>query len=417
MVSAFLAGILLSFTPCVLPMIPIVAGIIAGQESPSRWRSGGLALCYVAGTIVTYIVAGAIAGATGAQLQAWFQNAWVIGVICLLLIGLALSLFGVFRIELPSAIQTKLNATGGSTRSAVVSSFMLGLISALVVGACVSPVLILALGTAITQGDPVLGGAIMGSMALGMGLLLIAFGFGAGWLLPQAGNWMTHIQILFGFMVLGVAVYLLATFPALPILLLWAAVLLGAGFYTWQMAAEAVHPLAQSLLKTLAAGLLLWGGLAVVGGATQGDDILRPLSSLSSSSGSQGKSTLVFNQTTSLAGVQSQLNLAKQAAQPVMLDFYADWCLDCKRMHRTTFKQSSVHAALQGWRLIEVDVTHTSSVSEEVKQHFGVFGPPATLFFAPDGEELQSLRQYGYLNESAFLNLVSRASIAWAGGS
>ncbi len=409
MISAFFAGILLSFTPCVLPMIPILAGIIAGQESPSRWRSGWLAICYVAGTVVTYIAAGALAGATGAQLQAWFQNVWVIGAICALLILLALSLFGLFRLELPSSIQTRLNAAGSGTKSASISSFTLGLISALVVGACVSPVLILALGTAITQGDPVLGAAIMGSMATGMGLLLILFGFGAGWLLPRAGAWMEHVQIVFGFMVLGVAIYLLAAFPAVPVLLLWAALLLCSGFYLWSLATAVTKPLSASLLKTAAAGLLIWGGMALVGGASKGDDILQPLSAVGfATKGGANEAKLVFNKTTKLAQVESQLEQAKLAGQPVMLDFYADWCLDCKRMHRTTFKSASVQVALSDWRLIEVDVTQTSADSEAVKQFFDVFGPPATLFFSASGQEQKQLRQYGYINEANFLSLLGQ---------
>ncbi len=409
MISAFFAGILLSFTPCVLPMIPILAGIIAGQESPSRWRSGWLAICYVAGTVVTYIAAGAVAGATGAQLQAWFQNVWVIGAICALLILLALSLFGLFRLELPSSIQTRLNAAGSGTKSASISSFTLGLISALVVGACVSPVLILALGTAITQGDPVLGAAIMGSMATGMGLLLILFGLGAGWLLPRAGAWMEHVQIVFGFMVLGVAIYLLAAFPAVPVLLLWAALLLCSGFYLWSLATTVIKPLASSLLKTAAAGLLIWGGMALVGGASKGDDILQPLSAVGfAAKGGTNEAKLVFNKTTKLAQVESQLEQAKLARQPVMLDFYAEWCLDCKRMHRTTFKSASVQAALSDWRLIEVDVTQTSADSEAVKQFFDVFGPPATLFFSASGQEQKQLRQYGYINEANFLSLLGQ---------
>lgn len=410
MVWAFFAGLLLSFTPCVLPMIPILAGIIAGQDSPSQWRSGMLACCYVGGTIVTYIAAGALAGATGAQLQAWFQNVWVIGGVCALLVALALSLFGLYRIELPSSLQTKLNESGGKGRSAVLSSFTLGLISALVVGACVSPILFLALGTAISQGDPLLGGAMMGSMALGMGALLIAFGFGAGWLLPKVGPWMQHIQVLFGFMVLGVAIYLLGAFPAVPSLLLWGALFFVTAFYLWQMAANAEQPLMLSALRMLASILFVWGALALVGAASKGDDILQPLSGLTFASGSSTtQSSLNFTKTTTLSEVQTALSDAKANNQPVMVDFYADWCLDCKRMHRTTFKKPSVHAALEGWKLIEIDVTNTSNKSEEVKRHFDVFGPPATLFFNAQGAEHQALRQYGYINEQDFLALIARA--------
>ena len=413
--SAFLAGILLSFTPCVLPMVPILAGIIAGQHNPGRLQSGWLAICYVAGTVLTYIAAGAIAGATGAQLQAYFQNVWVISAISVLLMLLAASLFGWYKIQLPSSLQSKLSGTRVSTRSAAITSFSLGLISALVVGACVSPILILALGAAITQGDPVLGAAIMGSMAIGMGWLLILFGFGAGWILPKAGAWMVQIQVLFGFMVLGVAIYLLSSLAFVPNLFLWAALLLSAGFYVWYLSKQFNGPMLASATKAASAALLVWGVLAVVGGSMNGTDILRPLEPLSMSqdyrkTGSAGQAELPFVKTTTLAEVKTLMQSAAQAGRPVMIDFYADWCLDCRRMQRTTYRQASIKAALQNWILIEIDVTETSAISEEVKRFFQVFGPPATLFFAADGEERNQLRQYGYLKEAELLALIDKAA-------
>jgi len=384
--AALGAGILLSFTPCVLPMIPILAGVIAGQQNPSKLRSGWLALCYVLGTIVTYAIAGWVAGAAGTQLQAHFQNPWVIGFICILLLMLAASLFGWFKIQLPSSIQSKLTGTQNQSRSASISSFILGLISALVVGACVSPVLIVTLGAAITQGDPVLGASIMAAMAAGMGVLLILFGFGAGWILPKTGAWMESIQVLFGFMVLGVAIFLLGAKANLGI----------------------------SVLRALSLGTLIWGAMALFGGVTGGSDILRPLDSLTQNSllaGSSNrapKDSINFQTTTTLAGAKQLLTEAQQQAKPVMVDFYADWCLDCKRMHKTTFKKDSVIDALKPWSVVEIDVTDTSESSEEVKRFFNVFGPPATLFFKSNGEEHADLRQYGYLSEDDFLKILNR---------
>ena len=409
--AAFGAGLLLSFTPCVLPMIPILAGLIAGQHKPSKLRSGWLAICYVAGTIVTYAIAGWVAGKSGTQLQAHFQNPWVISFICALLLLLAASLFGAFRIQLPNALQSRLNQTSVSSRSASISSFALGLISALVVGACVSPILIVTLGAAISKGDPVLGAAIMASMAFGMGMLLILFGFGAGWLLPKSGAWMKEIQVLFGFMVLGVAIYIAGTLSALPILYFWAALLFVTGLYLWQITQGFLNTLLQACLRTISLVLIVWGGMALVGGSSGGDDVLRPLSSLVLASGSSAasKAPLPFQSTSNLAEAERLLAKAKAANRPAMVDFYADWCLDCKRMHRTTYKQESVVAALSGWDLIEIDVTNTSDQSEEVKKFFDVFGPPATLFIGRDGKEINELRQYGYLNEKDFLTFVSRS--------
>ena len=400
------AGILLSFTPCVLPMIPILAGVIAGQENPSRMRSGWLAICYVAGTIVTYAIAGWIAGATGTQLQAHFQNPWVIGFICSLLLLLAASLFGAFKIQLPSSIQTKLSSTSVSSRSASISTFVLGLISALVVGACVSPILIINLGAAIAQGDPVLGAGIMSSMAFGMGLLLVAFGFGAGWLLPRAGAWMNEIQVIFGFMVIGVAIYLAGFIAATPVLLLWALLLLWAGFYIFRLAKRNEQLGFSTFIRATGTALIIWGGLSLVGFSVGGDDVLKPLNRLSSSlsGGTEKREKVPFSRVTTVAQVKALLDQAKQNQKPTLVDFYADWCLDCIRMARTTFTEAEVHSALDNWLLIEVDVTDTNQDSEAVKKFFGVFGPPATLYVAPDGNEYPNTRQYGYMSKSEFLD-------------
>ena len=400
------AGILLSFTPCVLPMIPILAGVIAGQENPSRMRSGWLAICYVAGTIVTYAIAGWIAGATGTQLQAHFQNPWVIGFICSLILLLAASLFGAFKIQLPSSIQTKLSSTSVSSRSASISTFVLGLISALVVGACVSPILIINLGAAIAQGDPVLGAGIMSSMAFGMGLLLVAFGFGAGWLLPRAGAWMNEIQVIFGFMVIGVAIYLAGFIAATPVLLLWALLLLWAGFYIFRLAKRNEQLGFSTFIRATGTALIIWGGLSLVGFSVGGDDVLKPLNRLSSSlsSGTEKREKVPFSRVTTVAQAKALLDQAKQSQKPTLVDFYADWCLDCIRMARTTFTEAEVHSALENWQLIEVDVTDTNQDSEAVKKFFGVFGPPATLYVAPDGNEYPNTRQYGYMSKSEFLD-------------
>ena len=409
-IASFGAGILLSFTPCVLPMIPILAGVIAGQENPSRMRSGWLAICYVAGTVLTYAAAGWVAGATGTQLQAHFQNPWVIGFICCLLLLLAASLFGVFKIQLPSAIQTKLNTTSVSSRSASISTFILGVISALVVGACVSPILIINLGAAIAQGDPVLGASIMSAMALGMGLLLIVFGFGAGWLLPRAGSWMNEIQVIFGFMVIGVAIYLASFVAITPTLLLWSALLLWSGFYVFRLAGQSEHAGFLAFMRAIGAGAILWGGLSLIGFSTGGDNVLKPLSNLSaisagglSNTGTINKQKVPFKRVTTVAQAQALLGEAKTAQQATLVDFYADWCLDCVRMARTTFSEPEVHTALDNWQLIEVDVTDTNQDSEAVKKFFGVFGPPATLFVAPDGSEYPETRQYGYMTKTEFL--------------
>jgi len=412
LVTAFGAGLLLSFTPCVLPMIPILAGIIGRQQSPSKLKSGWLAICYVGGTMLTYAVAGWVAGASGTQLQAHFQSPLAIGIVCSFLILLAMSLFGAFKIQLPSSLQTKLNSTSVSSRSASISSFALGLISALVVGACVSPILIVTLGAAISQGDPVLGAGIMSAMALGMGVLLILFGFGAGWLLPRTGAWMNQIQVLFGFMVLGVAIYLTSFIEAAPTLYLWAALLLWTGSYLMRFAQQVSAELINALLRGLGIATLLWGAMALIGATTGGKEILSPLNTLSLSNNVAAPSKkLPFSVVTNADQAKQHLEKAKQQGQPVLVDFYADWCLDCKRMDRTTFLSSEVHAAMKGWSLIKIDVTDTNKNSEFVKKYFDVFGPPATLFFDQNGNEKQTLRQYGYLEVDEFISLATKTTV------
>lgn len=405
--AAFGAGILLSFTPCVLPMIPILAGVIAGQKNPSKMQSGWLAICYVAGTIVTYGVAGWLAGASGVQLQAQFQSPFAIGVVCAILIVLAASLFGAFKIQLPSSLQTKLSSASVSSSSASFSSFALGLISALVVGACVSPVLIITLGAAITQGDPVLGAAIMSAMASGMGILLVLFGFGAGWIMPKTGAWMNQIQVLFGFMVLGVAIYIASFNSAVPSLFLWSALLLWTAVYLWQLTRDQTH-LFSTAIRALSIGFGLWGAMALIGGNTGGSDILKPLSKLSTSYSSAQSQKLPFNTITTLAQAKTLLKQSKADNKKVFVDFYADWCLDCKRMEKSTFTEPTIHSALQNWSLIKVDVTVTNDDSEELKQFFDVFGPPASLFINANGSEFSDLRQYGYLDTNAFLDIIAK---------
>lgn len=412
--AAFFIGILLSFTPCVLPMIPILLAIIAGQHKPSKLGSGLLACCYVAGHVVVYAIAGWVLGKGGGQLQAHFQSPYVIGFVCSLLVALAISLFGGFKIQLPSSLQTKLSNAKPNGRSLSVTAFILGAISSLVVGACVSPLLIVAIGAAITLGDPVLGSAVMSALALGMGTLLIALGFGAGWLLPKAGSWMNHVQIILGFSVLGAAIFIASFIDLVPVLYFWSALLIWQGFYFWTLATTMRSDVIKTLFRTVSVVMVIWGIAALIGAQFGGKDITQPLNSVRISSiNSAGASTvdnkLPFNRVTTVAEATQLLALAKAAKQPVLVDFYADWCLDCKRMQRSTFTEQSVHIALNNWLLIEADVTDTNDDSEALKKFFDVFGPPATLFIKANGEEFQSLRQYGYMNKDVFLALIDQA--------
>ncbi len=283
--TAFGTGVLLTFTPCVLPLIPILSSIIAGESSKTgSVRGGMLSIIYVLGTVVTYASVGAVAGATGDQLQAYFQNAWAIGAMSLVFVLMALSLFGFYEIRMPSSFETKMQQstmriTGGKAGAV----FVLGAFSALVVSACVSPLLISVLSIAIAKADPVLGAVMMTATALGMGVILVAIGFGLAVTLPKAGAWMDRLKQCFGVMLLAVAVYLLGNIPAVPVLLLWAVLFIVSGVYL-----GATHDLPSDaggwklFCKGIGLVLLVWGILSLLGAVLGNRDVLQPLPQLSS---------------------------------------------------------------------------------------------------------------------------------------
>jgi thiol:disulfide interchange protein DsbD len=421
LLAAFGVGLLLTFTPCVLPMIPILSGMIvrSGDQTISKLQGGLLSYTYVLGTAATYTAAGVLAGATGGQLQAYFQNPWAIGTFATILSLLALSMFGLFDLQMPSFIQSRLHyhshkVKGGS----YIGAFFLGMVSALIVGACVSPVLLSVLGVAITTKDPVLGGGIMFAMAHGQGIILVAVGVGAGFLLPRAGAWMDRVKYVFGVMLIGVAIYLLGTLPQVPVLILWSillivtAVFLGA---TQSLPKEASGW--QYLWKGFGTFLLIWGVLALFGGLIGERDILKPVpfhnfAGLTAGSAATAATAApageLFHRYTQLNEVEDALARAKREGKPALVDFYATWCTDCVRMEKTTFADNRVREALRNYVLIKADVTDNNDASTAIKKRFGIFGPPAFLLFGANGEEKQDLRFYGYRNVEEFLALLGK---------
>ena len=417
---AFVAGIGLTFTPCVLPMVPILASIIVGQgDNLSRARGGTLATAYVVGTAITYTAVGIVAGYTGDQLQAYFQNPWAIGTVATILLLLSLSMFGLYEIQMPSSIQSKLQTTAqGLKGGTFVPVVVMGVISAAIVGACVSPVLMTVLGLAIERGDPVLGGAIMFSMAWGMGVLLIAMGFGAGFLLPRAGVWMDKVKYAFGILLIAVAIYLLGVIPEVPVLYLWAVLFIVTAVYLGAVQSLPEQASGWSYLwKGVGVVLLVWGVLALLGGMSGNRDIMKPVninSGLIATTGAAPgqntaqKATHMFTRVKDLDALDQALAQAKQAGRPVLLDYFADWCVDCLRMEKSTFADAKVQNALSDFVLLQVDVTDASNEdSRAVKKRFGVFGPPAMLFFDRFGKEQRELRRYGYMDSAQFLSHIS----------
>ena len=424
--AAFGAGLLLTFTPCVLPMIPILSSIIVGtgEKKITKWQGGLMSYAYVFGTAVTYTAAGIVAGKTGDQLQAQFQNPWAIGSFSVILVLLALSMFGLYTLQMPSFIQSLLQQHSEKLRSrrgTYIGLFLMGLISALIVGACVSPVLIGALGAAIAAKDPVLGGGIMFALAHGQGAILIAMGVGAGWLLPRAGGWMDHVKHAFGVLLIAVAIYLLGYLPNVPVLYLWAALLIATSIYLGvTVGAKKLATSWRYTWKGLETLLLVWGILALLGAFNGNRDIFDPLPTLgvasttvdadTNTSRDTGNTSSLFQPVRSLAELDGRLAEAKAAGKPVLLDYYATWCTDCVRMEKSTFLDPRVRDIVSSrFIALQADVTDPNDAqSKAIKQRFGVYGPPAMLFFGADGSERRELRTYGYKKADDFVRMLEQ---------
>lgn len=346
--SFFILGLAMALTPCVLPMLPIMSSVIFGSKTNrhrdiSKFRSSVLALSYVFGMAIMYSVAGMITAALGANIQAWLQNPWVLSVFALMLLALAASLFGFYELRLPQSIHNKIDRIAGKQEGgSVIGAFMLGAISTLIASPCVTAPLAGVLAFIAQTGSIPMGGILLFVMALGMGLPLMLLAIGAKGIIPKAGAWMTVVQKLFGVMLVALAVWV-----AMPI------------FTSSKTSSnEAIHQL---------------------------------------------ESGLVFQRVTNSAQLDALLNQAKQKGQPVLLDFYADWCVTCKEMELLTFSNEKVKAALSTYQLIQVDVTKNTVEHQRILKQYALFGPPAILFFDANGDEKISRRVIGFMKAERFL--------------
>ena len=405
-----LFGLALTFTPCVLPMIPILSGIIAGQGAEiGSARAFVLSLVYVLAMAAAYTAAGVAAGLSGANLQAAFQDPWILGAFSAVFVALALSMFGFYELQLPSAWQSKLARIGqrqhGGTYVGVAA---MGLLSALIVGPCVAAPLAGALIYIAQSGDAGLGGLALFSMAMGMGVPLLVVGTSAGRLLPRAGPWMDAIKCGFGVLLLGVAIYLLErVLPSWVTLLLWASLLIVAAIYVGAL--DTLGAAANGwrrLWKGTGLVMLVYGVLLMVGAAGGGGDLLQPLRGLR---GGAPAPTLEFRPVKGPQELRAELRVAAASGRSVMLDYYADWCVSCKQMERTTFTDPQVHAALASTVLLQTDVTAHDERDRELLRQFGLHGPPAILFFGPDGRERPQYRVVGFMPPQRFRRLIERA--------
>jgi thiol:disulfide interchange protein DsbD len=399
-------GIGLAFTPCVLPMVPIVSGIILGDGSKgvTTGRAFSLSLIYVLGMALTYTAAGMAVAAGGHQVQAAFQQPWIIVLFAALFIVLALSMFGLFTLQMPAVVQTRLaslsNRQSAGTYGGVA---VMGALSALIVTTCVAPALVGALLFIGQSGNMLRGGVALFAMGLGMGAPLLVVGASAGKLLPRAGAWMDMVKRLFGALMLAVAAWMLGRIlPDRAMLLLWCAPVLAAAVVLWSGARTVRRA---PLVMRLAGGLVAVYGLVLVAGAALGGtDPLAPIPQLSAPA-----RDLPFQTIKSVADLQRVIAQAKAAGRPVMLDFYADWCVSCKEMAKYTFTDPAVQSTLGKAVLLRADVTRNDAEDQALLKYFGIFGPPTIAFYGSDGRERRDFRVVGYMKAPDFASRVKLA--------
>ncbi|QCS63187.1 protein-disulfide reductase DsbD [Achromobacter denitrificans] len=412
-------GLLLAFTPCVLPMIPILSSIVVGgsaQARPSRKRGLALAATYVLGMSVVYTALGVAAGLSGAGLAAWLQTPWILSLFAALLAVLALAMFDAFTFQMPSGIQARLSERASRIPGGrYTGALLMGALSALIVGPCVAAPLAGALLYISQTGDVVLGGSALFAMAWGMGVPLLIVGASSGALLPKAGPWMDGVKRLFGMLLLATAWWMLI--PVVPTWVQmtgWAflaavsAVMLRA-FDALPQGAGAGRMFGKGLGLLLALAAAAW----LVGAASGGRDVLQPLSHLAARPGATVAATeaggeVRFMRVRNNAELDAVL---AQSRQPVMLDFYADWCVSCREMERFTFTDPGVAQRMAGMVLVQADVTANNADDRALLKRFRLFGPPGIMFFEPGGKELPDARVVGFQDAKRFAESLDKVLV------
>jgi thioredoxin:protein disulfide reductase len=403
-------GVLLTFTPCVLPMVPILSGIIAGEgKSLNKPRALMLSLSYVLGMAVTYTAAGVAAAYSGSMVAAALQNPWVLGAFALVFVWLALSMFGFRDLQLPAFLHYHVSRAHQKLRGGHIASVAaMGVLSALVVSPCVTPPLAGALLVISQTQDVARGGIALFSMAIGMGVPLVAVGVSEGALLPKAGPWMNGVKKFFGVLLLAVAVWIVSpVIPAAAQMLLWAALLVGSSMFL-----RAIDPLpgdasGYARLWKGAGVIALVAGLALLVGVLAGNrNPLRPLAGITAG-GVPAATPFKWVPVASLTDLDAAL---RAPGRPAMLDFYADWCVSCKEMENFTFSDPRVRARMDGMMLLRADVTDGSERHKLLLKRFSLVGPPGIIFFDAQGREIQGLRVIGYQDAERFLKTLDRAA-------
>ena len=394
----FLAGLVLAFTPCVLPMVPILSGIIAGQgKNVTTGRAFSLSLTYVLGMAFTYTIAGALCAAAGKQVQTVFQQPWILVLFAALFIALALSMFGLFTLQMPTAIQTRIAAVSNNQAAGTFGGVaVMGILSALIVTTCVGPALVGALIVIGQTGQIARGAAALFSMSIGMGTPLLIVGASAGKLLPKAGAWMDTVKKFFGVMMLAVATWMLArVVPERIALVLWAIPALICAGLLWKETRKRSVTAWVVRLAGAAAGLY---GVALIAGFALGNtDPLAPLTARAAT-----QQEIPFRHIKSVADLQREITQAKVDGRTVLVDFSAKWCVSCKEMEKYTFTDAAVKSALGHTVLLRADVTDNDADDQALLKHLGIIGPPTIAFYGTNGEERPNYRVVGFMKAEEF---------------
>ncbi len=413
LLSFFGFGLLLSLTPCIFPMIPILSGIIVGHgQQISTRKAFFLSFCYVFASALMYTLFGVLAALFGSNLQATFQQPWIIVLFSAVFILLALSMFGFYHLQVPKALQAKLHDISDKHRDGSwISASIMGALSALIVGPCVAAPLAASLIYIGQTGDVLLGASTLFIMGMGMGAPLLFLGASAGTLLPKAGAWMNIVNAVFGVIMLAVAVWMLGRIlPAAITMLLWAMLLIIPAIYL-----SAIDSLPENaspwrkFWKGLGVLMLVYGVLLLIGLSAGNSNPLQPLKGVGISGVKAEPSTeLAFQRIHSSQELDALLAKASQQGRWVMLDFYADWCISCKEMEAYTLSDPAVKQALNDFILAQADVTANSAEEQALLKRFKLIGPPGILFFGPDQQERAAFRVIGYQPVDAFLKTLNQ---------
>ncbi len=413
LLSFFGFGLLLAFTPCVLPMIPVLSGIIVGHgPNLTSKKAFMLSLIYVLSMSFTYALVGVLVALLGHNFQIIFQQPLFIILFSFVFVLLALSMFGFYDLKLPESWQSKFaHLSQNQHHGAYLGVAVMGMLSTLILSPCVTAPLVGALGYIASTGNALLGGIALFTLGLGMGTPLLIVGASAGKLLPKAGAWMNAVKSIFGVMLLAVAIYLLERIiPGQISLLLWAALLIITGLYLGALKRNQASQW-HKLWQGLGIMMLIYGGMMVVGAGMGNSDPLNPIGSLMSQRQTQTfkNNGLSYQPVKSLSDVKRFLTQARTNGKQVLLDFYADWCVACKAMDRTTFQDPAVKDALKNYLILRADVTANDSTDQALENYYGVIAPPTILLFDAQGNELKHARIVGEMGAEEFIRSLPQA--------